>query len=325
MLMTDVVGYGAHISRGEEDSESRIAADLSMFSDRCELHKGRVVCDRGDGLKMLFESPVEAMRAALEMQKEVFQRNSELDPTRKIVRHRMGLHLGDVLFADERPTGYAVAIAARLEQSASPGEVCISDEIYRAVRHAVTFPCRFVGREELKNLRDPVKMWMTMREDPLAMPHRHVTIVSSRSGPARTTLGPALFATVVLGLVAAAFSGLVMEGGLLVGAPQPPVSASADRLTDAHELSDKKPKALKRGRKVESTPVPGLPPSDGHDADDGNREPVQPAYPRIPDIVIPPEMGERERAELEAYRKSQASGKKEQPEAALASGGETKG
>jgi class 3 adenylate cyclase len=165
VLMTDVYGYGAHISRGEERSESRIASDLQEFAVLCAKHQGSVVCDRGDGLKMVFESPVQAMKAALAMQQVVLSRNGSPDPDRIIVRHRMGLHVGDVLFSDCRPTGYAVAIAARLEQHATPGEVCFSDEVYRVVRPAIDLRCRYVGREDLKNIRDPVKVWMTISHD----------------------------------------------------------------------------------------------------------------------------------------------------------------
>lgn len=167
ILQTDVYGYGRVISRDEEETVRRVTGDLKMFEEVCARYHGQVLAHRGDGLKMSFDSPVQAMQAAVKMQQTIRERNLDRDNV-KVIRHRMGLHFGDCIKLDGNVTGHAVAVAARLEQSAVPGQIAYSDQVHQLVRAGIDVPSRYVGWEEMKNLKDPVKVWMTRLLDDLA-------------------------------------------------------------------------------------------------------------------------------------------------------------
>jgi class 3 adenylate cyclase len=162
----------------EDAVVDRVAVDLSSFSAICVHHGGKVVTDRGDGLKMVFESAVEAFRAGMEMQKLARTRTSAEAPGGPQIRHRMGLHFGDVMLVespsgdDVKVTGHDVNIAARLQEECTPGQICLSNEVYQLVHGRVEVPLRYIGAIEVKNLPNRVRCWSTGWEDShQARPH----------------------------------------------------------------------------------------------------------------------------------------------------------
>src|SRR5687767_2879521 len=100
-------------------------------------HGGTVEKFIGDAVVAIFGVPVlheddalRAVRAAVEMREAL--------PALGL-QGRIGLNTGEVVAAegDALVTGDAVNVAARLEQSAAPGEILIGEATYRLVRDAV--------------------------------------------------------------------------------------------------------------------------------------------------------------------------------------------
>src|SRR5262245_1740480 len=95
---------------------------------------GRVVNAPGDTLLAKFPSAVEAVLAAIEVQKSVEGQNIELKPERRM-QFRIGVNLGDVIEeADGATYGDGVNIAARMEALAEGGDMKLAPGLLRPTK-----------------------------------------------------------------------------------------------------------------------------------------------------------------------------------------------
>jgi len=85
-----------------------------------------VVDAPGDNVLVEFASVVEAVRCAVEIQKEFKARNSDLPENRRM-EFRIGVNLGDVIEEGDRIFGEGINIAAGLEHLCDAGGICISE------------------------------------------------------------------------------------------------------------------------------------------------------------------------------------------------------
>ena len=130
ILAADVAGYSRLMGADEEGTLAQLkACRRDLIDIGIARHRARIVKTTGDGLLIEFSSPVEAVRWAVDMQQGIIERNADI-PDDKRIRFRVGINLGDVIVDDKDLYGDAVNIAARLENLAEPGGICIS----RAVR-----------------------------------------------------------------------------------------------------------------------------------------------------------------------------------------------
>ena len=82
-----------------------------------------------------------------------------LPPERRI-EFRVGIHLGDVVEeSDGDLMGDGVNIAERLEGTAAPGAICLSEDAYRQVKGRLDLAVTDLGPTLLKNIADPVRVY----------------------------------------------------------------------------------------------------------------------------------------------------------------------
>jgi adenylate cyclase len=105
-----------------------------------------------------FASAVDAARCAIEMQREMADRNQDVPPELRI-EFRVGIHVGDIIIDDDDIFGDGVNIAARLEGIAEPGGVCISDDAHRQIRGKTDIAFENIGKQSLKNIAEPMEAW----------------------------------------------------------------------------------------------------------------------------------------------------------------------
>ena len=121
-------------------------------------HKGRVVDSPGDNLLADFASVINAVKCAVEIQRELAKRNTELPRTRQM-EFRIGINLGDVVEEEGRIYGDGVNIAARLESLAEGGGICISSTVYDQILNKLELEYEFLGNKEVKNIERPVSVF----------------------------------------------------------------------------------------------------------------------------------------------------------------------
>ena len=160
ILVSDVVGY----SRLAGADEDRILARLrTLRSDLIDptiaVHHGRIVKRTGDGSIIEFRSVVDAVNCAIEVQRAMVERNSEVAPDKRI-EFRIGIHLGDVVEeADGDLMGDGVNIATRLESVAKPGAICLSEQAYWQVKGRLDLAVTDLGQTQLKNIAEPIRVY----------------------------------------------------------------------------------------------------------------------------------------------------------------------
>lgn len=168
VLQSDVYGFTSMLGKSGDAMAFEVRRHLSHFRTLIERHDGQVLADRGDGLKAVFGSAVSALAAALEMQTWAAEANAYRAGTLPPVRHRMGIHASDVLLVDGSATGIAVAVAARLEALAEPGQICVSEEIDKAARHELKYRRTYVGPVSVKGVDFTIRVHRVYPEAAMA-------------------------------------------------------------------------------------------------------------------------------------------------------------
>ena len=130
----------------------------TLFDPKIAQHHGRIVKNTGDGALVEFASVVDAVRCADDVQRSVAEQNADV-PQDKRIEFRIGIHLGDIIIADDDIFGDGVNIAVRLEGIAEPGGICISDDAHRQVRGKVESTLEDMGAQTLKNIAEPMRAW----------------------------------------------------------------------------------------------------------------------------------------------------------------------
>jgi TolB-like protein/class 3 adenylate cyclase len=159
ILAADVVGYSRLVGEDEEGTLERLKVLRRTVADpKIKEHRGRVVRTMGDGLLVEFASVVDAVRCAVEIQREMALRNADLPADRRI-EFRIGINLGDIIKDGREIYGDGVNVAARLEALATPGGICVSRVVRDQVRDKLGFAFDDRGEQQVKNIARPVPVF----------------------------------------------------------------------------------------------------------------------------------------------------------------------
>jgi TolB-like protein len=159
ILATDVAGYSRLMGVDEEGTHERLKAHFGEVIDpKIREHRGRTVKNTGDGLLAEFGSVVDAVRCAVEIQREMLERERDVPDERRII-FRIGINLGDIIVEEHDIFGDGVNVAARLEALAEPGGICISQVVRDQVRDKIDAAFEDMGEQQVKNIARPVHVW----------------------------------------------------------------------------------------------------------------------------------------------------------------------
>jgi adenylate cyclase len=129
-----------------------------MLRSSLSKYHGKEVKTMGDAFLLEFESALDAIRWAIDIQKQLHERNlAALESDRFNIR--IGVHEGDVIHAGTDVLGDAVNIASRIEPLAEPGGICISESVYLQVRNRVPHQLASLGEQRLKNVEIPITLY----------------------------------------------------------------------------------------------------------------------------------------------------------------------
>ena len=201
ILGADVKGYGRMMDRDEEATLRTLTSHRTAFATLVERYRGRVVDTPGDYVLAEFPSVVDSVDCAVEIQREIAERNEELPDERKM-EFRIGINLGDVIEKDGKIYGDGVNIAARMEPLADAGGICITGRVYDQVANILDREYQYLGEHEVKNVSMPIRVYKVLSH-PGAAAHRVVQAKWAASRQRRyKTFGATMVALVALvGLV----------------------------------------------------------------------------------------------------------------------------
>jgi adenylate cyclase len=219
ILSADVTGYSRLMGDDEEGTVRTLMAYRQVMSAFIQQYRGRVVDSPGDNLLAEFVSVMDAVQAAVAIQRELGARNAELPPHRRM-EFRIGINLGDVIIEGERIYGDGVNIAARLESLAEPAGICVSGTAYDQVEGKLALTYVFEGEHTVKNIAKPVRVYRVSMDSENKAKRAH----TSRKSIARSRRrAVAAFAGVLLILVGGATGWhLMIRSPLLVTAVRAP-------------------------------------------------------------------------------------------------------
>jgi len=160
ILAADVVGYCRLMEQDEagtlallKERRSRILVPLVAE------HHGRIVKLMGDGVLVEFASAVNAVACAVKLQNCMTATNQSLPDHRRVVL-RIGINLGDVVVEGGDLYGDGVNLAARLQELAEPGGICVSAKVREEVGRKVDIGFEDFGEQQLKNITMPVHVYV---------------------------------------------------------------------------------------------------------------------------------------------------------------------
>ena len=163
ILSADVKGYSLLMGEDEESTARTLNTYKEVMTGLIQVHHGRVVDASGDNVLAEFASVVDAVRCAVEIQKELKTRNAEL-PENRWMEFRIGINLGDVIEDGEQILGDGVNIAARLESLSEAGGICISGTAYDHVENKLSLGYEYLGEQAVKNIAKPVRVYRVLME-----------------------------------------------------------------------------------------------------------------------------------------------------------------
>jgi class 3 adenylate cyclase len=157
IMFSDIAGYTAIMARDEQEGLEARNTHRELIRTILPRFNGRLLADLGDGALSSFHSAIDAVNCA-----RAFQAATGTDPRFRI---RVGIHVGDVLFADNTVLGDGVNIASRIQALALPGGICISERVYEEIRNKLEFQVKDLGEQQLKNVPRPIRVYVLAAPD----------------------------------------------------------------------------------------------------------------------------------------------------------------
>ncbi len=161
IMFTDIQGYTAFMQRDENRALQMRGRHREIFNATTTKYKGQILQYYGDGTLSIFNSVVDSVNCAAEMQ-VMFQKEP-------LVPVRIGIHLGDIIVAEDEVIGDAVNVASRIESMAVVGSVLVSDRVQMDIKNHEGIQTQSLGLYELKNVEKPVEIFALTNEG-LAVP-----------------------------------------------------------------------------------------------------------------------------------------------------------
>jgi adenylate cyclase len=167
ILCADVFGYSRLMGENEEATLRTLSSHRKLIDSLIEQHRGRFVNSAGDSVLAEFASVVNAVQCAVEIQTTLKSENTNL-PSERRMEFRIGVNLGDVMVDGEQIYGDGVNVAARLENLAEPGCICISGKVHDEIRSKLALGYQDLGAQQVKNITEPVRVLRVMLDGGVA-------------------------------------------------------------------------------------------------------------------------------------------------------------
>src|SRR5262249_124598 len=164
IVAADMVGYSRLMEVDERGTLARLRTHrIELIDPGIGRSNGRIIKTTGDGLLVEFQSVADAVRASIEIQERMRRRNSDVPADRRI-EFRIGINLGDIIFEDGDVFGDGVNIAARIEQLAEVGGICVTAAVHNQVEGRLEAAFEDLGEKPLKNISRPVRVYRVLTD-----------------------------------------------------------------------------------------------------------------------------------------------------------------
>src|SRR5687767_1118701 len=156
VMFTDMTGYTALMHEDEEKAKILSDRQRKTLEKFIPPYNGKIIQYFGDGTLSIFGSAADAVKAAIDIQKELREEPKVL--------LRIGIHSGDISYDDQGVYGDCVNLASRIEALAAPGSVLISDKVYDEIKNQKEITTTSLGKFNLKNVKRQVEVFAVTNE-----------------------------------------------------------------------------------------------------------------------------------------------------------------
>jgi adenylate cyclase len=163
-MFADMVGYSHHIQRDDARNAVQATKSIRLFKSLIGDYGGRVVNVAGDGILAVFTRDAEALRFAVEVQRNFREQAvwSDGDP----MEFRIALSRGEVSVHERNVTGHCVNIAARLQEHAAPGGIVLTADVGGMLDPDSQIRLVPMGPRVLKNIAGQVEVFSVATDRP---------------------------------------------------------------------------------------------------------------------------------------------------------------
>ncbi|MDP8920845.1 MAG: adenylate/guanylate cyclase domain-containing protein [Pseudomonadota bacterium] len=162
LFAADVAGYSRLMEADEIGTLRALTAHRAIMDGLIGENGGRIANTAGDSVLAEFPSAVDAIQCAVETQERL-----GIETEGRSLKFRIGVHVGDVMVRGGDLLGDGVNVAARLQELAHPGGICVSEAAYHSVRKLLPFAFTDLGPQKVKNMEEPVRAY-TLKTSSLA-------------------------------------------------------------------------------------------------------------------------------------------------------------
>jgi adenylate cyclase len=163
IFSADVKGYSVLMANDEVSTIQTLKGHRTIMSACIEQHGGRIVDAVGDNLLAEFDSAVDAVQCAVEVQNKLRDQNQKL-PEDKKMAFRIGINIADVIEDGGRIYGDGVNVTARIESLADAGGICVSHSTYDQIKNKLELNFDYCGEHKVKNIKEPVPVYKIVLE-----------------------------------------------------------------------------------------------------------------------------------------------------------------
>ena len=151
IMFTDMVGFTAMMQENEEKAKRLRDRHRSILEEKISNHGGDLLQYYGDGTLSIFNSGIEAVKCAVNIQSKFSE-----EPKIPV---RIGIHVGDIVKEEDGIYGDGVNVASRIESISVPGSVIISDRLQAELSNQPEITTKSLGKFELKNVKRQVEIF----------------------------------------------------------------------------------------------------------------------------------------------------------------------
>lgn len=151
IMFTDIVGYTAMMQENEQNAKIIRDRHRKMLEDKINGYSGKLLQYYGDGSLSIFNSGIDAVRCAVDLQNQLSEKPK--------IPVRIGIHVGDIVKEEDGIYGDGVNVASRIESISVPGAVLISDRLQDELGNQPDITTKSLGKFELKNVKRQVEIF----------------------------------------------------------------------------------------------------------------------------------------------------------------------
>lgn len=190
VLSADMVGFSRLMEVDEAGTLARLKTHrIELIDPAIASNRGHLIKTTGDGMLVEFHSVANAVLCAVDIQRRMARRNTDVSPAQSI-QFRIGINLGDVIVEDDDIFGDGVNIAARLQMLAEPGGICVSAAVREQVGQRLDdVEFEDLGDKNVKNIARPIRTFrIKLERSPNSTPDGAKDAAAATAAPRKPSI-----------------------------------------------------------------------------------------------------------------------------------------